>query len=293
MPGRGALAIVVTGVLTLLATAPAQAAGACADERVAVNRLSPEAAEAAVLCAANAERTARGLAPWAADDRLRAAARDHGADMAAHRFFGHVSSDGRDVGDRVAATGLRAQAWGENLAAGQATAARVVRDWLASPGHCVNLLAPGFTAAGVGLAAGRRWTLDLARPLGVAAPPGPDPAGRCPARPVRATGGPVSGSSIGAPGRVTTGASPLTAEVTREGPTVVVTVANGAARPQRLRVTARGAGRARVELAVPARGRGVARLTLAADRGPVRVAVRRRTGARWVSLLVRRLPGLR
>jgi uncharacterized protein YkwD len=61
-------------------------------------------------------------------------------------------------------------ALGENIAAGVplATPDAVVAGWLASPGHCVNILSPDFTEIGVGLATvdgspyGVYWTQDFA-----------------------------------------------------------------------------------------------------------------------------------
>ena len=37
----------------------------------------------------------------------------------------------------------------ENIAAGQQTAAEVVAGWLASPGHCANIMGPNFVHMGV------------------------------------------------------------------------------------------------------------------------------------------------
>lgn len=61
---------------------------------------------------------------------------------------------------------------GENIAAGYDTVSAVMDGWLASPGHCANLMNPNFTQIGVacirgstGNAYGTYWTMDLARPL--------------------------------------------------------------------------------------------------------------------------------
>ena len=81
---------------------------------------------------------------------LNKAARDHAADMAANNYFAHASQDGRSPADRIAATGYRAQAIGENIAAGRASAAQTFEQWRTSPGHCANMLRGHFTELGVG-----------------------------------------------------------------------------------------------------------------------------------------------
>ena len=56
---------------------------------------------------------------------------------------------------------------GENIAAGQATAAEVLAAWKASPGHAANMLSPDFTVLGVSLVQvsgspyGWYWTTDF------------------------------------------------------------------------------------------------------------------------------------
>jgi uncharacterized protein YkwD len=50
---------------------------------------------------------------------------------------------------------------GENLAAGQTTAAQAVQGWLDSPGHCANLMQPGFTQMGLAFA------VNLQSPQGI------------------------------------------------------------------------------------------------------------------------------
>ena len=47
--------------------------------------------------------------------------------------------------------GYRWQRFGENIAAGQGRPEQVVAGWLASPGHCANIMAAEFADMGVGL----------------------------------------------------------------------------------------------------------------------------------------------
>jgi len=113
---------------------------------------SAETAEAAqVVALINDERAARGLARLVSDPRLTAAAEDYAAEMATANFFSHVGPNGSRMTGRNEAHGyLGWQFMGENLGAGQTTPARVVLEWMNSPPHRANLLAPDACEAGVG-----------------------------------------------------------------------------------------------------------------------------------------------
>ena len=111
------------------------------------------------------------VGPLAWEDRLFSAAARHSDDMARHRYFSHTGRDGRTPGQRVSAEGYRWWFVGENIAAGQTSASSVMAAWLASPGHCENLMRPQYTEVGVacvlapsGSPYGRYWTMKLARP---------------------------------------------------------------------------------------------------------------------------------
>jgi len=84
---------------------------------------------------------------------LRAAARSHSEDMAVHDYFSHTSLDGRTFDQRISAAGYGgAFPWGENIAAGQSSPDEVVAGWMASPGHCTNIMSSGYKVIGVGYA---------------------------------------------------------------------------------------------------------------------------------------------
>lgn len=87
--------------------------------------------------------------PLVLDERLSTAAGRHAQAMADRNFFGHVSPDGRTPQDRARAAGYQGLV-GENIAAGQRTAAVVVADWLRSPGHCGNIMSPNYRSVGFG-----------------------------------------------------------------------------------------------------------------------------------------------
>ena len=109
-------------------------------------------------------------APLGWHTRLELAAYGHSADMAANDYFSHTGLDGRSPADRVTAAGYDWRAIGENIAAGYPDVAAVVDGWMASPGHCANLMNPGFRDMGLACAAragsryGLYYTLELATP---------------------------------------------------------------------------------------------------------------------------------
>lgn len=90
--------------------------------------------------------------------------------MAENNYFSHTSLDGRNAGQRITDEGYRWRSYGENIAAGQRSVNEVMSGWLSSPGHCQNIMRPGFVEVGVscvqksGTAYGRYWTMVLASP---------------------------------------------------------------------------------------------------------------------------------
>ena len=92
--------------------------------------------------------------PLAYNAQLERAAQGHATDIAANNYFSHTSRDGRTFDQRVTAAGYPWRAVGENIAAGQRTPEEVVAGWLASEGHCRNIMEPGFRELGVGYAQG-------------------------------------------------------------------------------------------------------------------------------------------
>ncbi|EYB68751.1 Allergen V5/Tpx-1 related [Deinococcus phoenicis] len=92
--------------------------------------------------------------PLTSSAQLEQAAQGHAADMAAKNYFSHTSQDGRTMAQRITATGYSWRTIGENIAAGQPTPESVVAGWLASEGHCRNIMNPSFKELGVGYAQG-------------------------------------------------------------------------------------------------------------------------------------------
>jgi uncharacterized protein YkwD len=83
---------------------------------------------------------------------LEQAATRHAQDMAQRRQMSHASSDGAGLAERVSRVAYPWAAVGENVAAGQETAAEAVSAWMASPGHCSNLMSTRYTELGLGAA---------------------------------------------------------------------------------------------------------------------------------------------
>ena len=105
------------------------------------------------------------------NNRLTQAADAHSRDMAANDFFSHTGSGGSTLGSRVTAAGYDWRGIGENIAAGQTGIDQVVDGWIASEGHCANLLNPAFVDVGLACVSGSEsstyrtyWTMDLGQP---------------------------------------------------------------------------------------------------------------------------------
>ena len=75
--------------------------------------------------------------------------------MATLRYFSHQGKDGSQVGERASRAGYAWQHIGENIASGMRSPEEAVAGWVASPGHCANLMSPGFTEMGSGFAQSR------------------------------------------------------------------------------------------------------------------------------------------
>jgi len=97
-------------------------------------------------------KTLPAVTPLKQDGALEHAALAHAQDMAAHDYIDHKGSDGSMPADRATRAGYTWNSVAENVAAGQTTAEEVVNTWLASPGHCANLMNPRYSHTGVSYA---------------------------------------------------------------------------------------------------------------------------------------------
>ncbi len=109
----------------------------------------------------NRKRRWHGLPPLANDATLAQISRRHSSDMLRRGYFDHVTPEGVTPEQRVAA-GHRSLigVTGENVWSGSGypleelddVARIVVDDWMESPGHRENVLRPGYTHLGIGIA---------------------------------------------------------------------------------------------------------------------------------------------
>lgn len=117
-------------------------------------------------CGSKGSFSAVGPLAWNAI--LFDAAAGHSTDMASRNYFSHTSPEGLTLRDRLVAVGYEGMARAENIAAGQASVAAVLSAWMASPGHCVNIMSAAYQEVALSCARSesgtRYWTLNLGRP---------------------------------------------------------------------------------------------------------------------------------
>ena len=159
----------------------------------------PERIETLILRYTNVERQKAGLVPLKPDAILTQSARGHSSEMAKLNYFGHRSpnAQNRELEQRLRKVGatLEGTRFGENIGvdfvlaisdvpyikrrvkgrtryytgdgfkeiqpqSDDQFARSMVAQWMASPGHRANILNPGFTHIGIGVARGRWQELD-------------------------------------------------------------------------------------------------------------------------------------
>lgn len=102
--------------------------------------------------------------PLSWNDTLGGVAAGHTRSMANRNYFDHLDKDGRTPGDRAELAGYQYRLVGENIAAGRDTPRKVVDGWMASAGHCANVMNADFSDFGAAYAvdpksdAGIYWT---------------------------------------------------------------------------------------------------------------------------------------
>lgn len=184
---RTLVSTALLGLCTVACTAgPPAAAPVRAEPVVPVARVPGSCGianfQASVLARVNAAR-ARGAdcgsagrfgpAPALAwNDALARAAERHSRDMVAGNFFSHTGSDRTELRQRADAVNYGWRTLAENIAGGRGTVDGTVQQWLASPGHCANLMKPDLVHVGVACALGgprstytHYWTMALGAPM--------------------------------------------------------------------------------------------------------------------------------
>jgi len=169
-------ALALVGVAVMIVAAAAAGArtrmrahlanGGCAHADSPATSASGQEMRAAVVCLINRQRAGRQLPAIRENGRLERAAQTWTNAMVARHEF----SEGSDFSTRVTAVGFSFSALGENIATGFATPRAVVNAWMASTGHCRNILNPSYADVGTGVnrhaisgatRGGATWTQDF------------------------------------------------------------------------------------------------------------------------------------
>ena len=175
----------VVSVATARSRARARTRG-CTDASTTIAHASRAQLQRAVVCLINQQRHRRSLPGLRENARLNRSAQGWTNIMVTHRDFSH----GADFSSRISAVGFDWSNAGENIATGYATPVAVVKAWMASKGHCQNILNPQYREVGTGVSnesiagystlAGT-WTQDFALLMGQHAASGNwGPAEGCP-----------------------------------------------------------------------------------------------------------------
>lgn len=121
-----------------------------------------------VLNLVNAERKKQGLTPLTLSNKLTSVANTKAKDMAVNHYFDHNSPTYGSPFQMLQQFGIKYSYAGENIAAGQKTAAQVMNSWMNSSGHRANILNKNYTELGVGFYAGGSydtyWVQEFIRP---------------------------------------------------------------------------------------------------------------------------------
>jgi Cysteine-rich secretory protein family len=100
----------------------------------------------------NIQRTQNGETALALNNQLASAAQAKANDMVAKDYWAHVSPNGTQPWQFIAAAGYSYASAGENLAYGFDTSAATVAGWMNSAEHRANILDTGFQDVGFGIA---------------------------------------------------------------------------------------------------------------------------------------------
>jgi uncharacterized protein YkwD len=109
-----------------------------------------EVSEKEMFRLVNEERKERGINELGLRDELIPVARNHAQDMWEGSYFGHVSPEGEDVGDRLEKADISYGVAGENLALAP-TVQTAHSGLMNSEGHRKNILDPEFKRMGIGV----------------------------------------------------------------------------------------------------------------------------------------------
>jgi len=142
--------MVLLAAMAAFATVAGTASPASAQTAFTASVPALDAEEAAFCRSINAYRAQRGLPALRVSTALANAATWHTNDMAQKNYFSHTDSLRRSPFTRMTAFGYGySTARGENIAAGNATAAATMAQWKASTGHNSNMLSSAYKVIGI------------------------------------------------------------------------------------------------------------------------------------------------
>jgi uncharacterized protein YkwD len=111
-----------------------------------------------MLNSINSIRAEKSLTPLKMCRPLVKAAQSYAKKMALQDFLNHTGKDGSTPGSRIQKAGYdwmnsrKGSMIAENIAAGQNSVLEVMRSWSKSKSHYKNMVTPGFTHVGFGMA---------------------------------------------------------------------------------------------------------------------------------------------
>ena len=120
-----------------------------------------------VVTLTNPRREKAGLPALGKNARLHRAAQGHACWMADNNLLSHTGEGGSTMATRITAKGYTWSYVSENVAYGQTSPREVIRTWMQSPPHRVNMLNELAKEIGIGYAlnGGRPyWVMVLAAP---------------------------------------------------------------------------------------------------------------------------------
>ncbi len=121
-----------------------------------------------VLRLVNQIRSDNGLAPLVWNCNLAYAAKQHCDDMARRGYFSHMTPEGLSPFDRIDRLKIDYSMAAENLAAGQPDPQSVVKAWMDSEAHRVNILNPELNEMGAAFSRGGEYGIYWAQEFAAA-----------------------------------------------------------------------------------------------------------------------------
>ncbi len=138
-------------------TSTGQSGTGDSDAKESEGRQAETTQAAEILKLVNQERSKAGVPALTLSTKLTDIANTKAKDMADKNYFSHTSPTYGSPFDMLKQFGVSYTYAGENIAAGQKTAAEVMNSWMNSSGHKANILNKNYTQLGVGFYRGGEY----------------------------------------------------------------------------------------------------------------------------------------